>query len=59
MTKMAGMSLVVERPHNKYGSPNFILDDLKVENVCERVEGTVELITIGVFVHYVYRPPND
>ena len=55
------MSLVVERPH-KYGSAILIREDLKVENVYERVQGTVELITIvmlGVVVHYVYKPPND
>ena len=60
--KIAGMPLVVERPHNKYGSTILIRDDLKVKNVYERVQGTVELITIvmsGVVVHSVYKPPND
>ena len=59
---IAGMSLVAERPHNKYGSAILIREDLKIENVYERVQGTVELITIvmsGVVVHYVYKPPND
>ena len=52
--KIAGMSLVAERPHNKYGSVILIRDDLKVDNVYERVQGTVELITVvmsGVVVH--------
>ena len=56
------MSLVPERPHNKYGSAILIRDDLKVDNVYERVQGAVELITIvmsRVVVHYVYKPPND
>ena len=60
--KIAGMSLVAERPHNKYGSAILIREDLKVENVYERVQGTVELITIimsGVVMHSVYKPPND
>ena len=60
--KLAGMSLVAERPHNKYGSAILIRDSLKVENVYEIVQGTVELITIimsGVVVHYVYKPPKD
>ena len=55
------MSLVAERPHNKYGSAILIRDDLKVDNVYKRVQGTVELITIvmsGVVVHSVYKPPN-
>ena len=49
--KIAGMSLVVERPHNNYGSAILIRNDLKIY---ERVQGTVELITIvmpGVVVH--------
>ena len=37
MPKLAGMSLVAERPHNKYGIAIFIRGDLKVENVYERV----------------------
>ena len=56
------MSLVVERPHNKYGSAILIQNDLKVKKIYERVQGTVEIITIvmpGVVVHSVYRPPND
>ena len=39
--KLAGMSLAAECPHNKYGSAILIRDDLKVDNVCERVKGTV------------------
>ena len=56
------MPLVGERPHNKYGSAFLIREDLKVNNVYERVQGTVELITIvmsGVVVHSVYKPSND
>ena len=59
---IAGMSLVVERQHNKYGSAIIIRNDLKVKKIYERVQGTVEIITIvmsGVVVHYVYKPPND
>ena len=60
--KIAGMSLVVERPHNKYGSAILIRNDLKVKKIYERDQGTVEIITIvmpGVVVHSVYKPPND
>ena len=55
--KIAGMSLVVERPYNKYGSAILIRNDLKVKKIYERVQGTVEIITIvmpGVVVHSVY-----
>ena len=44
--KIAGMSLVVERPHNTYGSAILIRNDLKVKKIHERVQGTVEIITI-------------
>ena len=60
--KMAGISLVAERPHKKYGSAILIRNDLKVHNIYERVQGTVEMITIvmsGVVVHSVYKPPNN
>ena len=59
--KIAGMSLVAARPHNKYGSAILIREDLQVENVYERVQWTVELTTIvmsGIVVHSVYKPPN-
>ena len=60
--KIAGMSLVAESPHKKYGSAILIRDDLKVEKISVRTLGTVELLTIvmpGVVVHSVYKPPND
>ena len=59
---LAGMSLVIEHLHNKYGSAILIRDDLKVDNVYERLQGTVELITVvmsGVVVHSVYKPPKE
>ena len=40
----------------------FIQNDLKVKKIYERVQGTVEIITIvmsGIVVHSVYTPPND
>ena len=36
---IAGMSLVVERPHNKYGSAILIRNDLKVKKIYEDNEG--------------------
>ena len=36
--KIAGMSLMAERPHNKYGNAILIRDDLKDDNVYERVQ---------------------
>ena len=60
--KIAGMTLVAESPHNKYGSTVFIRKDLKVNSISVRKHGTVELITAempGVVVHSVYKPPNE
>ena len=60
--KIYGMFLVAERPHNKYDSAILIKDNLKVDNVFDRVQGTFELIKIvmfGVVVYSVYKPPND
>ena len=54
--KIAEMSLVVERPHNKYGSAILIRNNLKVKKIYERDHGTVEIITIvmtGVVVYSV------
>ena len=48
--------------HSKYGSAILVRNDLKVKKIYERVQGTVELITIvmpGVVLHSVYKPPND
>ena len=60
--KIVGMLLVAQHPHNKYGRAILIRDDLMVENIYDRVQGTVELITIvmhGVVVHSVHMSPND
>ena len=60
--KIAGISLVAELPHKKCGSAILIRGDLKVENIYERVHGTVEIITIVmpvVVVHSVYKSSNN
>ena len=47
---------------NRYGSAILIRDNLKDENVYERLQGTVELTTIvmsGVVVYSVYKTPNN
>ena len=61
MPKIDGMSLVIERPHNHYGSDILIRNDLNVKKIYERVQGTVEIIMSvmhGVDIHSVYKPPN-
>ena len=61
--KIAGMALVAERPHNKYGSAGFFVrKDLKVNSISVCKQRTAELITVempGVSVHSVYKPPTE
>ena len=55
--KTAGMTLVAESSHNKYGSVVFVRKDLKVNSISVWKQETVELITVempGVSVHSVY-----
>ena len=59
---MPGMALVVERPHNKHGSPVFVRDGLKVNSISVCEEDNVDFITVelpGVVVHSVYKPPAE
>ena len=60
--KIPGMTLIVERPHIKYGSAILIRSDLKVRGVSVWEQDNVELISNempGVVVHSVYKPPNE
>ena len=44
--RIPGMTLVVERPHDKYGSANFITDDLKVNSISVTAANHIEVITV-------------
>ena len=44
--KIAGLSLVAECPHNKYGSAVYIRKDLKVNSISVCKQGTVELLQL-------------
>ena len=55
------MTLITERPHDKYGSAIFIRDDLKVKSISVTAANHVEVITAelpDVVVHSVYRQPG-
>ena len=43
--RIPGMTLVAERPHDKYGSAIFIRDDLKVKSISVTAANHVEVIT--------------
>ena len=54
------MTLVAERPHDKYGSAVFIGDDLKVKNISVTAVKYIKVITAelpDVVVHSVHKPP--
>ena len=59
-TRIPGMTLVAERPHDKYGSAIF--RDLKVKSISVTTANHVEVITAelpDVVVHCVYKPPSE
>ena len=59
--RIPGMTLVAERPYDKYGSAIFIRDDLKV-SISVTSANHVEVITAklpDVVVHSVYKPPRE
>ena len=58
------MTLVAERPHDKYGGGGaiFIRYDLKVKSISVTAANHVEVITAelsDVVVHSVYKPPSE
>ena len=60
--RIPGMTLLAERPHDKYGSAIFIRDDLKVKSISATAVNHVDMITTelpDVVVHSVYKPPSD
>ena len=59
--RIPDMAQVAERPHTKHGSPVFIRDGLKVNNLSVCEEEHVQLITVdlpGVVVHSIITPPE-
>ena len=60
--RIAGMTLVAECPHDKYGRAIFIRVDLKVKRIYATAVNHVEMITTrlhDVVVHSVYKPPSE
>ena len=60
--RIPGRTLVVERPHDKYGSAIFIRDYLKVKRISVTAANHVEVIIAelpDVVVHSVYKPPSE
>ena len=56
------MTLVAERPNDKYGSAIFIRDDLKVKSISVTAANHDEVITAELpdfVVHSVYKPPSE
>ena len=60
--RILGMTLVAERPHDKYGSAIFIGDDLNEKSISVTAANHVEVITAelpDVVLHSVYKPPSE
>ena len=62
--RIHGMTLVAERPHDKYGSAIFIRDDLNVKSISVTAANHVEVIIITaelphVVAHSVYKPHSE
>ena len=60
--RITGITLVAERPHDKYGSAIFIRDDLKMKSISVSAAYLVEVITAelpDVVVHSVHKPPSE
>ena len=60
--RILGMTLVAERPHDKYGSAIFIRADLKVKSISVISVNRVEVLTAelpDVVVHSVHKPPIE
>ena len=60
--RIHGMTLIVELPHDKYGSAIFIRDDLKVNSISVAAANHIDVITAelpDVVVHSVYVPPSE
>ena len=56
------MTLVADRPHDKYGNAIFITDDLKVKSISVTATNHVEMIIaelLDVVIHYVYQPLSE
>ena len=60
--RIPGMTLVAERPHDKYGSVIFTRDNLKVKGISVTSANHVEVITTklpDVVVHPFFKPSNE
>lgn len=58
---ISGMTLILEMPHNQYGSAIFIRNGLSVDNTICTDKDEVEIIIIiikGISVTSIYKPPS-
>lgn len=60
--KVDGMRLVVERPHEQYGSAVFVRPDINIKSTHMTCMNDIEILTIELescSITSVYKPPNE
>ncbi|XP_038058777.1 uncharacterized protein LOC119730062 [Patiria miniata] len=60
--RIPGMTLIIERPHDQYGSAIFVRSGLTVDKFSLSETDNIEALSIclmGISVSSVYKPPNE
>jgi exonuclease III len=58
--RVEGMKLILERPHDKYGSAVFVRENITVDSACLTCTDDIEILTVEInkcTITSVYKPP--
>lgn len=59
--KINGMTLIIERPHNKYGSAIFVKSNI-ADKSASKSKTNIEILTVDVgkcSIMSIYKPPSE